>query len=343
MPKLLSMETLANIALLLFVLCPGQLACRRDSHVPSRMVRIVLTADPITWLPIRIAQTLGYYRDEGLEVSLSDAAGLSKGMEALLGGSADVTAGGTTQAIQIAAEGREVTCFLILSNRPATTLAVAPAMNGKIHGVADLKKHTVGVSSPGSPTHQFLNFLLITHGMSSDDVSVVAVGTGATSLAALEHGKVDAAVLVGGAGPAFEHRHPGQPFLADVRTAEGARQVFGSDQFPVAALIAQQNWLKNNSDTARRVVRAVKRAMEWTRTHSAEEVRQMIPEETRSPDAESDLLAIRQVQSTTSPDGTMPVGAAELLRKFTAASSEKVRNARIDLSKVFINDFANVK
>ena len=57
----------------------------RGADPAVREVRIALSRDGITWLPIYIAQSLGYYREEGLTISISDVAGLSKGMQALLG------------------------------------------------------------------------------------------------------------------------------------------------------------------------------------------------------------------------------------------------------------------
>jgi NitT/TauT family transport system substrate-binding protein len=305
-------------------------------------VRVALPLDAITWHPVRLAQTR-YASEEGIAITISDVAGLSKGMEALLGGSVDVSPGGLPQAIQVAAEGREVRCFLVMSLRPAWSLVVAPAMVGKIHTIADLKARRVGVSAPGSPSQQFLNFLLVSHGLSPADVGVVSVGASATSIAALEHGKVEAAVLVAGAITAFERRYPKAAFLADTRTEEGTRQVFGVATVPVSGLNATEDWLRTNPDTALRFVRAVKKAMQWMAAHSAEEVRASIPEALRMPDPEADFEAIRQWQRTSSPDGIVPADVPETVRKFVAVSSERVRNAHLDLSKVYTNEFANAK
>ena len=92
-----------------------------------RDVRIALSRDSIAWLPIYVAQSLGYYQDEGLTISISDVAGLSKGMEALLGGSVDVAGfDGDTLLVQVAAEGRPVRTFLSFYTRPSLALVVAP-------------------------------------------------------------------------------------------------------------------------------------------------------------------------------------------------------------------------
>jgi NitT/TauT family transport system substrate-binding protein len=332
-----------GIALRLF--CPAfafvLLGCHRSSGPALEEISIALPNDAINWHPVRLAQSRGYAAEEGVTFTISEAAGMSKGMEALVGGSVDITAGQLAQAIQVAAEGREVRCFLSLHSRPSLALAVAPAMADKIRTIRDLKGRRVGVSSPGSPTHQFVNFLLVSDGLTPSDVSVVSVGTGATSIAALEHGKVDAGVLVGSGVTMFERGHSQVPFLADPRTEEGARRIFGVATFPATSLIARDDWLRAKPDTARRFVRAVKKAMLWIRSHSPEEVRATIPEALRMPDVEADLQAIRQSQQTLTPSGMIPADAPPVVLKFVALSSERVRDAHLDVSRVYTNEFAS--
>ena len=44
----------------------------------------------IYYLPLSIAEARGYFKDEGLDVSIADFAGGSKALQAVVGGSADV-------------------------------------------------------------------------------------------------------------------------------------------------------------------------------------------------------------------------------------------------------------
>jgi NitT/TauT family transport system substrate-binding protein len=313
----------------------------RVSGPPVREVRVALNLDGITWHPVRLAQSR-YAAEEGIVITISEVAGGSKGMEALLGRSVDVTSGMLPDALQVAAAGRDVRCFLILNSRPTMALVVAPFMAGKIRSISDLKGRHVGASSPGSTTNQFLNFVLASHGLSPTDVSVVPVGISGSAIAALEHQKVDAAVLVAASLAMFERRYPKLTLLADTRTEEGARQLFGEAEFPWATLIAREEWLQSDPETARRFVRAVKKAMQWIKTQSPEEVRATIPETLRMPDVDADLKSIHLFQQTMTPDGTSP-GDPEIARKFLAASDERVRESHLDLSKICTKDFASVR
>jgi NitT/TauT family transport system substrate-binding protein len=104
--------------------------------------------------------------------------------------------------------------------------------------------------------------------------------------------------------------------------------------------MAQDQWLSANPRVAQGMARAVKKAMHWMTSHSAEEIRLQIPEDLRMRDVEADLEAIRVAQRNLSRNGVTPMGAPESARKFVAVSNERVRTAHIDLAKVYTNEFA---
>jgi NitT/TauT family transport system substrate-binding protein len=305
-------------------------------------VRLAIHQDPVAFLPVRVAQTLGYYAQEGLALETAEVVGGAKAIQALIGGSVDVAAASMPDAVQLAVEGRDVRGFLLLYMRPTAALAVAPSLSGRIRTISDLKGRIVGVSALGSASHQILNFLLVSSGLSPDAVSTVSVGMSASSVAALEHGTVDAAVLLGSAIAAFERRQPGSRLLVDLRGPADAKQVFGSEVLPSLGFMAEERWLRANGDTARRLVRAIMRGMQWVRDHPAEDVREMIPESARMT-AAIDLQAIRQMQTVLSPDGLMPAGSPALIERFVAASNPKVKAGQIDIASIYTREFASAR
>ena len=112
------------------VLAIALLSCHGSRPVARvATVRIAIHREPIAFLPVRVTQTLGYFKAEGLAVDLSEVAGGTKAIEALLGGSVDVAAASMSDAMQLAAEGRDVRGFFLLYTRPSAALAVAPALS----------------------------------------------------------------------------------------------------------------------------------------------------------------------------------------------------------------------
>ena len=301
-------------------------------------VRVAVSSDAITLLPVQLAQTLGFYQQEGLNVTLTEIRSASKSLDALHDGSIDVALG-TTVPIQMAAEGRSIQGFLVIYSRINTVLIVSPGASGKIERIADLKDRRVGVSNLGSGSQIFLNYLLAANGLRPADVKAVAIGVGAPALTAMEHGDVDAAIVVGGAINVLLRAHPALTILADTRTPEGAQRVFGPASYPGSLLVAEESWLRANPDTARRFVRAVKKGMEWMGAHSPEEIRAQMREEQRMADTAADLATIRDFQHMLSPDGAIAPGSPEIMYKVLATSLDNVRAAHIDLAKAYTNEY----
>jgi NitT/TauT family transport system substrate-binding protein len=282
---------------------------------------------------------LGYFDAEGLNVSITDTAAGSKSLESLLGGSTDVVTGFYDHTIQMAAEGRSIKAFVLIARYPGAVVVVSPGARNRMRRIEDLRGATVGVTAPGSSSHFFLNYLLTTHGIALGDVSVVGIGGGASRFSAIEHSKVDAGVLFEPGITRLMHRAPDATVLADTRTAEGVRAIYGAQSYPASVLYTTGAWLSANPDAARRLAHAIVRALHWIQEHSAEEVASRMPTDFRGDDPAVYVEALRNSMQIFSPDGMMDASGAEAVRRVLAVSSEKVRNASIDMSATFTNEF----
>jgi NitT/TauT family transport system substrate-binding protein len=309
------------------------LGCRQSSSLPS--VRIgVGGQSQIVYLPATLAQQLGYYKEEGVLADLQDFPGGAKALEALHGGSVDIVCGFYDHTIQMAAEGRPLRAFVTLLRLPGLVLAARSATR-----LEDLKGATIGVSAPGSSTHLFARYLFQQRGLSGDDFSAVGIGMAATAVAAMERGKVEAAVMTDPALAQVIHRGVKVNLLADTRTTEGVKSIFGVDAYPASVLYAKSDWLDRNPDTARRLARAMCRTLDWIHSHSPEEVMARLPESFRGQDPAVYVESLRNSMQMFSPDGRMPSDGPEAVRKVLSGSLETVRNARIDLAQTYTNAY----
>jgi NitT/TauT family transport system substrate-binding protein len=311
------MEVMKRILLIIMLLA----SCGRRQGP----VRLALQPPSTNNYPSYFASWLGFYKEEGVEVEISQVAGASKILEAVVGGSADVGGGVYEQTLQMAAEGKSIVCFISLLKSPNFAILAVPG----IKTFANLRGKTVGVSSVGSPSQFYLTYLLQGAGVSPAEVSTATVGMGATAMAALERGQVDAAVLFGSAITAYLARKPEAVVLADTRTPEGLRAAFQVDDYPASCLLARREWLDANRDSAARMARAVRRSLAWIREHSAEEVLARVP----SPgDPASELAAIRLAQPMYSVDGRINKEKAETVRSIIG-----LKSSRVDVLSTFLN------
>ena len=293
----------------------------------------------MVYLPTTLAQELGFYREEGIDAELQDFAGGAKALQALVGGSADVVSGFYDHTIQMAAEGRELVAFVTMLRFPGLVLVTSPQSAGALTTVADLKGRIAGVTTAGSSSQILLTYIMQRSGLPPDSVSITAIGSAATAIAALEHGKVDVGMVADPAFTLVRRRNPAVRVLADLRTADGVSAALGARAYPASVLYAKGDWMRANRDTTARLARAMTRTLAWMQTHTPEEIAARTPRTFRGDDDALYVDALKASMPMFSPDGLMAAEGAEVVRTLLAGSMEKVRNATIDVSKTYTNEF----
>ena len=316
-------------------------ACAK-APVASNHIRLAVGGqNQMVYLPTTLAQELGFYKAEGLDVELQDFAGGSKALEALVGGSADVVSGFYDHTIQMAAEGRHLVAFVNMLRFPGLVLVTSPQAAASVTNVDDLKGRVVGVTSAGSSSQMLLTYLLQRHGVAPDSVSVTPIGSAATAVAAVERGKVDAAMMADPAFTLVTRRTSGVHVLADLRSADGVRQAFDTPTYPASVLYAPAEWIQKNHDAASRLARAMVNTLTWMQSHSADDISAKTPKTFRGDDDALYAEAVSHSMPMFSPDGVMDAAGAEAVRTLLAQSMDKVRRARIDLSQTYTNDLVH--
>ncbi|MBL8210502.1 MAG: ABC transporter substrate-binding protein [Bryobacterales bacterium] len=290
----------------------------------------------VSYLPILFARSLGYFDQEGLAVETEDLSSVTKVMESLVGGSIEIAGGTYEQTIQMNALGRDVTAFFVLSTRLSQILVAAPARRD-VQRIGDLKTRTVGVTGFGSATHNLLNFLLLKNGLKPSDVDVVAIGNGASAIAAMENGRVAAAVMISTAFEVLRSMRPDVIVLADTRTPEGSTELFGVPRLAASALMATNFWLSKHPSEARGVTRAVASAARWIREHPVEEVYAKLPESLQTPGSDAGKRALLMMMPAFSVDGRMPSGAPGTIRDFLRLAVDPSLN--VDLANTYTNEY----
>ena len=180
----------------------------------------------LCYLPTVLAKQLGEFDKAGLAVELVDLKGGSDALKAVLGGSADVVSGYFDHCVNLAAKKQELQSFVVYDRYPGLVLVVSPSHNGEIKSIKDLAGKKVGVSAPGSSTDFFLKYLLKKNGLDPTSASVIGVGLGATAVAAMEQGQIDAAVMLDPSVTVLQGSHPDLRILSRYPHPEGyARRV----------------------------------------------------------------------------------------------------------------------
>jgi len=294
------------------------------------------------YLPLTIAEQLGYFRDEGLSVNISDFAGGSQALRAVVGGSADVVSGAYEHTLNMQPKGHYLQCFVQQGRAPQIAIGIAKAK--AYSSPKDLKGLKIGVSAPGSSTHMILNHLLSTDGLKPSDVSIIGVGLSAAAVTALKTGQIDA---VSNTDPVMTklEQDGDVRIIADTRTLKGTEQVLGGPM-PAGCLYAPVEFIRKNPNTIQALTNAIVRADKWIHSASPQDVLRTVPESYSLGDKALYEASFTKVKEAISPDGFISPEGAKTALKVIPTFNPEVKASEIKLELTYTNDFvkkANAK
>jgi NitT/TauT family transport system substrate-binding protein len=296
------------------------------------------------YLPLTVAEQLGYFKDEGLEVKISDFAGGSQALRAVVGGSADVVSGAYEHTINMQSQKQSLIAFVQMGRLPQMAVGIATGRAASYKSPKDLKGLKIGVSAPGSSTHILFNYFISRDGLKPNDVSVIGVGLGSTAIAAVKSGQVDVLSNVDPMMTKLE-QDGAIKIIADWRTVKGTEQSFGG-QLPAASLYAPTKFVRENPNTVQALTNAIVRADKWVAKASATDVIKVVPEAYFLGDQALYLFAYDKVKEAFSPDGFISDAGAKATLKVLAGYNPKINPAEIRLNDTYTNEFvkkANAK
>ena len=296
------------------------------------------------YLPLTIAEQLGYFKQEGLDVTIVDFAGGARALQAVVGGSADVVSGAFEHTVNMQFKGQPMRAFVLQGRAPMIVLGVNPKTMPNYKTVADLKGKKIGVTAPGSSTNVMVNFILAKAGLKPSDVSIVGVGAGNGAVAAMRAGQVDA---MSNLDPVITllARSGDLKIVSDTRIVAESDKVFGGPM-PAGCLYAPQPFIDKNPNTAQALTNAMVRANKWIQAAGPSEVIKTVPESYLLGDRAVYIDAFLAAKGALSPDGMIPTAGPETAFRALASIDPELAKAKLDLNAVYTNDFvkkANAK
>ena len=292
----------------------------------------------LCYLPTVLAKQLGEFDKAGLAVELVDLKGGSDALKAVLGGSADVVSGYFDHCVNLAAKKQELQSFVVYNRYPGLVLVVSPKHTEEIKSIKDLAGKKVGVSAPGSSTDYFLKYMLKKNGLDPASVAVIGVGLGATSVAAMEQGQIDAAVMLDPAVTVLQGSYKDLRILSDTRTQHDTMAVF-SGEYPGGALYSTVAWVNAHEKEVQGMTNAILNTLTWIHSHSPEEIMAKMPVEIVGKNKELYLAALKNTIPMYSVDGRMDPKGAEAVLAVFSESSPDIAKAGIDVKKTYTNKY----
>jgi NitT/TauT family transport system substrate-binding protein len=290
------------------------------------------------YLPLTISEQLGYFRAEGLDVEISDFAGGSRSLQALMGGSADIVAGAYEHTINLQNKNQFIQSIVLMGRAPQISVGVSTKAMPGYKSVADLRGRKIGVSAPGSSTNMVANLVLSRAGLKASDVSFVGVGTSAGALTALRSGQIDAMSNTDPVMTMLEQKGDVK-IISDTRTLKGTTEVFGGPM-PAACFYTHSDFVQKNPNTCQALANAIVHGLKWLQTAGPSDIIKTVPEGYLLGDRALYLASFNKIREAIALDGMLPEEGAKTALKALASFDPSIKADKIELGKTYTNEFA---
>ena len=303
----------------------------------ARQVTVAMTArNSLYHLPVVLAERLGYFRQQGLQVTLQAHESGAAGVASVAQGRADVLAGAFEHVFELQRKGQAFQAFVQMNATPMVSLGVArgKADVGQWQG---LRGARIGVSALESSTHWMASLWLLRHDLQPQDVQFVEVGTSASALGALWEGQVDALCNPDPVMHWLEQRGEIR-LIAEARTAAGTQWLAGG-ALPGGSLMAREDFLQRQPQVATALAEGVVQALRWLQTAGATDLFKAVPVAPWIVDRAVYLGALGKLRDAYSRDGQFEEEAVFNAWRLHARVAQALPVARQQLARSYTNAF----
>jgi NitT/TauT family transport system substrate-binding protein len=290
------------------------------------------------YLPAMLAQQLGYFKDEGLDVELLNSRAGVEAENELLAGAVQGVVGFYDHTIDLQAKGKFIQSIVQFSQAPGEVELVS-SKHPDIKSPADFKGKTLGVTGLGSSTDFLTQYLAVRNGLKQGDYTLLPVGAGNTFIAAIKQDQIQAGMTT---EPTIARmlKTGEAKVLVDMRTPEKTDAALGGP-YPAASFYVQTSWLEDHKEDAQKLANAFVKTMKFIATHSAEEIAEKMPKDYYAGDKALYVQGLADGKAQFTPDGRMPANGPETVLKVLSTFKKNLQDKQIDLSKTYTTEFVD--
>ena len=266
--KFISFSKRLSILLLTFtILCLAFTGCHKEEN-DLTAITLSEVAHSIFYAPQYAAIELGYFKDEGIDLTLVNAGGADKVMTSLISGDADIGFMGSEASIYTYANGNEdyAVNFAQLTQRAGNFLVSRKPMEN--FSWADLKGSTVLGGRAGGMPQMVFEYILKKNAIDPKaDLSIdQSISFGLTAAAFMEN---DADFTVEFEPHATALEQSGDGYVV-------ASLGVDSGYVPYTAYCAKKSYFSENSEVIQAFTNAIQKGLDYVNSHTADEIAAVI-------------------------------------------------------------------
>ena len=301
-----------------------------EEKIPVTLNEVVHS---VFYAPQYAAMELGYFEEEGLDITLDVGQGADKSMTALISKNADIALLGTEAGIYVYNQDKEdyAVAFAQLTQRAGNFLVSRE--NTDNFSWEDLKgKSIIGGRTGGMP-QMILEYVLDQNGIDiENDVEMITNISFETTSGAFSAGTGDYTAEFEPTATALENAQKGY-----VVSSLGEE----SGYVPYTVYMAQKSYIEENPEIIQKFTNAIYKGQKWVNEHTAQEIAEVIQPHF----AESDVETLTKIvdrykkQDTWKENPVFDEEGFTLIQDIMEFGGEL--SARVPFEDMVNNDFAN--
>jgi len=291
------------------------------------------------YLPNMLAQQLGYFKDQHLDVTLIDEGSGQASEDEVIAGNVDAGSGAYVHPMVLNALGKKIETICQFGIAPGEAEVIDARKAGSIQSSSDLQGKNLGVTELGSGTHTLTLAILGKAGIDPTKEHFIPVGAGDTFIAAIDHQTIDGGMTTEPTISRLTSSGKGK-VLVDLRTPDSTRAALGGD-YPFIGIFAKNDWVNSNKDVAQRLVNAYVNTLKFIHSHSAAEIAAKMPADYYAGNKDLYVTALQNQISIFGTDCKMPAGGPETVMKIQQDYVPSFKGKTSNLSETYTNQFAS--
>ena len=297
-------------------------------------------ASKVIYMPAKLTEQLGYFKEQGLNVQLVDTPAGVTAETALLADQAQGVVGFYDHTIDMQSKGKCLESVVQFANVPGEVEMVAKAKAASITSPAQFKGMKMGVTSAGSSTDFLTQYLAGKAGVATADYTTVKAGADSTFIAALKSGGIDAGMTTDPTVTRLVKTGDAQ-ILLDMRTEEGTRKALGG-LYPASSLYLSCDYVTAHKEVVQKLANAFVKTLKFINSSDAATIADKMPADYAGSDKALYVTAIGSSKGMFNNTGMMDADGAknalDVLGSFSP--SVKPKKASIDITKTYTTEFA---
>lgn len=302
-------------------------ACGEDS---LKTIKINEVTHSVFYAPLYLADSLGYFEEEGLKIELANGGGANNVMSAILSGDSQIGFCGPEAAIYVAIgdTNDQPTVFAQLTKRDGSFLV--SRKNEPDFKWESLKGKEILAGRRGGVPAMTFEYVLKENGFTTSDININYGVEFNMMTSAFAEGTADYCTMFEPTASEFQKSGKGY-IVASVGEAGGV--------IPYTGFIAKRSWLNKNEEYARGFIRALLKAVDYAQNKPAEDIASHIMGHFPDASLESMTTSIANYQRIDSwfTDLKMPESSFTRLQDIIDSAGELA--TRMEFSKVVDNKY----